>query len=166
LRPLNLAPGTLTRSLTQSIPASAPAGQYTYYVFLGDAAEQSVWNFDSFAFTKSGSQGGADGWNLEGWDQLAAQENGLEGSAKVAAVAVSPNPFNPSTTVQFTMPSAGEASVALFDLQGRQVMELRDSFGAGLQHFEVPGQNLASGIYLLRLKTAAYTSEAKVLRLK
>jgi hypothetical protein len=52
-RVVTLNPGaTLLRNMVQSVPAGAPAGVYTYYGKVGDSPN-TVWNSDSFQFTKS-----------------------------------------------------------------------------------------------------------------
>ncbi len=40
---------------------------------------------------------------------------------KLEAFACSPNPFNPRTTIKFTIPQAGRVSLVVYDLRGRQV---------------------------------------------
>ena len=37
-----------------------------------------------------------------------------------------PNPFNPTTTIEFTLPSAGQASLTIYDVLGREVARLVD----------------------------------------
>ncbi len=64
-----------------------------------------------------------------------------------------PNPFNPRTTIELALPVAGEVRVELFDLAGRSVRVIRrGEMAAGLYHIPVDGQNLASGLYLLRVE--------------
>ena len=64
-----------------------------------------------------------------------------------------PNPFNPRTTIELALPVAGEVRVELFDLAGRSASVIRrGEMAAGLYHIPVDGQNLASGLYLLRVE--------------
>lgn len=74
-----------------------------------------------------------------------------------ARATVSPNPFNPSTTLTFTTERAGRASVALFDVAGRLVRTLLDerALAPGVHEVRVEGrgdrgERLPSGIYFLR----------------
>ena len=73
-----------------------------------------------------------------------------------------PNPFNPSTTIQFDLVQAAEVSVEIVDMLGRRVMTLpaqQIAAGAG-RTVAVEATNLASGAYLYHLiaRTATETS--------
>ncbi|HNZ39874.1 MAG TPA: FlgD immunoglobulin-like domain containing protein, partial [Candidatus Latescibacteria bacterium] len=71
-----------------------------------------------------------------------------------------PNPFNPSTTLRFTLPEAGHVTLAVYDVNGRLVRTLVGrTFLSG--HHEVvwdgcddTGRAVASGVYVCRLTAA------------
>ena len=74
-----------------------------------------------------------------------------------------PNPFNPSTTIQFDLPESANVSVEVMDLLGRQVLAIpaqQMSAGAN-QAIQVNANSLSSGIYLYRV-TARMRSDARV----
>jgi len=70
-----------------------------------------------------------------------------------------PNPANPSTTVQFSLKEPAEITITVFNIRGRAVKILADKpYAAGL--WEIPwqgennyGQQVASGMYIIQLKT-------------
>ena len=64
-----------------------------------------------------------------------------------------PNPFNPSTQIQFDLPSTAEVTVQVIDLLGRMVLTLpAQSVEAGANRtVELDGSSLSSGTYLYRL---------------
>lgn len=72
-----------------------------------------------------------------------------------------PNPFNPSTTIFFDLNAAAEVGVAVYDLLGRQVLEVpAQALAAGQgQQIRVDAYGLASGVYLYQVtaKTPART---------
>ncbi|MBK9778043.1 MAG: VCBS repeat-containing protein [bacterium] len=74
--------------------------------------------------------------------------------------AARPNPFNPSTTIAFTMSSAQHATLAVYTVDGRLVRTLLDgSLPAGAQtaHWDGTGNDgrpVASGTYLYRLRAS------------
>jgi hypothetical protein len=83
-----------------------------------------------------------------------------------------PNPFNPSTEVQFNLPAAGATTVRVFDLNGRLVRTLvHEHLNAG-PHARVwngrdeTGRRVASGAYYLRLEGKGLQDSRKVLLLK
>ena len=64
-----------------------------------------------------------------------------------------PNPFNPSTRIEFDLPETAEVSIAVFDILGRNVMTLPSKeFEAGASRsIELNAANLASGNYFYRV---------------
>ena len=69
-----------------------------------------------------------------------------------------PNPFNPSTTIEFSIPETGLVQMNIYDIQGKRIRSYeRNAQQAGRQHFEWDGKNtngevVSSGIYLYTLK--------------
>jgi hypothetical protein len=76
---------------------------------------------------------------------------------------VSPNPFNPATSIRFSLPQAGLVSMHVYDQKGRLVdtlFEARD-FSAGEN--EVPYRSdLPSGVYLLKVESGAWEQTLKI----
>jgi hypothetical protein len=68
-----------------------------------------------------------------------------------------PNPFNPTTRLDFELPRAGEAELAVFDVQGRRVATLRRGALAAGRHRAIwdgrtaSGARAPSGVYVARL---------------
>ncbi|MFH1701091.1 MAG: T9SS type A sorting domain-containing protein [Candidatus Zixiibacteriota bacterium] len=83
-----------------------------------------------------------------------------------------PNPFNPSTTIEFSLPQAGHVQLEIFNLLGQQVRLLSDShFPAGTHKIIWDGltdadRQSASGIYLYRLKSEEFQQTRKMMLLK
>jgi len=69
----------------------------------------------------------------------------------------SPNPFNPMTQISFALPSPGDISLAVYDLQGRHIRQLADSYWPSGNHtatwdgFDANGRRAAGGVYFVRL---------------
>lgn len=64
-----------------------------------------------------------------------------------------PNPFNPTTTIQFDLPESADVTVQILDLLGREVLSVPSQTleaGAG-RSIQINASNLASGIYLYRV---------------
>ena len=68
-----------------------------------------------------------------------------------------PNPFNPSTTLRFAVPSDGAVQMAVYDVTGRHVRTLVDRHVEAGEHSVVwdgrddAGRSAASGVYIVRL---------------
>ena len=79
----------------------------------------------------------------------------------------SPNPFNPSTTIRFDLPAAGQVSLAVYDVSGRLVATLADGLRqAGAHEVTFDGSGLASGVYLYRISAGQRTATGKMVLLK
>ncbi|MBN1212316.1 MAG: T9SS type A sorting domain-containing protein [candidate division Zixibacteria bacterium] len=63
-----------------------------------------------------------------------------------------PNPFNPSTRIEFSLPTAGQAKLEIFNILGQNVATLvNETLSAGNHEIEFDASNLPSGIYFYRL---------------
>ena len=66
-----------------------------------------------------------------------------------------PNPFNPETTIEYTLPRAGAVRLILYDLSGREVARLVDGVQpAGRHRVRFAAGELPSGTYVYRLEAA------------
>jgi len=62
-----------------------------------------------------------------------------------------PNPFNPSTQIRFDLPEASNVSLVVYDILGRQVLELvSGEYEAGYHSVTWNASSFASGVYLAR----------------
>ncbi len=69
-------------------------------------------------------------------------------------LAAYPNPFNPQTTISFTMPESAEVHLAVYDLLGREVaMLVNGVLEAGTHQARFDAGELPSGGYIYRLTT-------------
>jgi hypothetical protein len=80
----------------------------------------------------------------------------------------SPNPFNPSTRLSYSIPSEGAVLLTVHDVLGREVARLVNGREAAGIH-EVtwtPGASAASGVYFARLQAGGYMGVVKMLLVK
>ncbi len=64
-----------------------------------------------------------------------------------------PNPFNPSTTIRFDVRTAGNVSLKVYDVLGREVAVLADEYlRAGSYERVFEAGNLSSGVYFYTLR--------------
>jgi N-acetylmuramoyl-L-alanine amidase-like protein/Big-like domain-containing protein/type IX secretion system substrate protein len=82
-----------------------------------------------------------------------------------------PNPFNPSTTIIYSIPKTGFVSLVVYDILGNEISKLVDEVkSAGEYKVEfnsasVQGE-LSSGIYIYRLSSAEFTASKKLILMK
>jgi hypothetical protein len=73
-----------------------------------------------------------------------------------------PNPFNPFTTISYTLEKMSDVKISVNDLLGNEVAILVDDVKpAGTNTVQFDGSNLSSGIYFYKLR-----SEGKVISKK
>jgi hypothetical protein len=74
-----------------------------------------------------------------------------------------PNPFNPSTTIRFSVPKAGIVALEVFDLRGHKVADLhKGELAAGSHDVNFNGNGLSSGTYFYRLTGDGFTYTDKM----
>ena len=78
-----------------------------------------------------------------------------------------PNPFNPVTTITFSMPESSHVTLEIFDLQGRRVATLVDGQrSAGDHTVTFDAAQLSSGAYLYRLHAGEYVRSRQMMLVK
>ncbi|MBT8377797.1 MAG: S8 family peptidase [Ignavibacteria bacterium] len=78
-----------------------------------------------------------------------------------------PNPFNPSTKIQFSIPFQSNVKITLHDLLGREMKEMFNSeVEAGTHEMLLDGSELSSGVYLVRMITENIHKTIKISLLK
>ena len=85
---------------------------------------------------------------------------------------VYPNPFNPSTVIEFELAARGPARLAVYDAGGRLVRVLVDGMCDAGRHETVwngtdeRGTAVASGVYFVRFDSAEGTVSTKIVLLR
>jgi hypothetical protein len=78
-----------------------------------------------------------------------------------------PNPFNPSTTINYSLAKAGNVKLTVYNAIGSKVTTIVNEYKpAGNYSVQFNGSNLASGIYLYRLESGNYSTAKKFILMK
>ena len=78
-----------------------------------------------------------------------------------------PNPFNPSTTIKYTLNKTNFVSLAIYDIRGEQIKRLiEDEQSAGAYTVNWNASNLSSGLYFYRLKAGEFVQTRKMILIK
>jgi hypothetical protein len=78
-----------------------------------------------------------------------------------------PNPFNPLTSIKFTLPKPEKVKIEVYNTLGQKVeILLNHHMKAGNHEVEFKAQNLASGIYFYRIEAGEYQDVKKMILLK
>jgi len=78
-----------------------------------------------------------------------------------------PNPFNPTTTIEFSSAEAGYASVKIYNLMGQVVGVLMDGMvDAKTYNLTWNAKDLSSGVYMIKAESNGNVATQKVMLLK
>ncbi|UCF20293.1 MAG: T9SS type A sorting domain-containing protein [Gemmatimonadota bacterium] len=78
-----------------------------------------------------------------------------------------PNPFNPSTTIEFNLPKTSKVTLKIFNILGEEVTTLvSEKLSTGSYIYEWDASNLASGVYLYRLEAEGFVETKKMMLMK
>jgi len=96
--------------------------------------------------------------------------NGINDNNLVCETALNgnyPNPFNPETTINFSLANKSDVTLAVYDAMGRKVTELVNSqMKSGHHNVKFSGANLASGVYYYNLKAEGKNFIKKMMLVK
>jgi len=97
----------------------------------------------------------------------ADEPTGSELPSGFALEAAYPNPFNPSTTLRFTLETDAEIRLAVLDALGREVALVAEgTYAAGRHEVVFDATHLPSGLYLVRLESEGRTDSQRITLLK
>lgn len=83
-----------------------------------------------------------------------------------------PNPFNPSTTIAFSLPEEGSVRMTIYNIRGQRVRELINGrLTRGFHKVVWDGKdngnrNVSSGLYFVRIETGKTSTVRKIMMLK
>ncbi len=78
-----------------------------------------------------------------------------------------PNPFNPSTTIEYELPRASVVKLSVYNLLGEEVqMLVSEQQEVGRHQVQFSAEHLPSGVYFYRIQTPDFIASRKMLLLK
>ena len=78
-----------------------------------------------------------------------------------------PNPFNPETMIQFSLPAPQKVTLEVYSIEGRNIQTLIDRrMQAGMHTVTFSGEDLPSGVYLYRIDTQGFSAVRRMLLIK
>jgi len=78
-----------------------------------------------------------------------------------------PNPFNPSTTIQFSLPQAGFITLKIYNTLGEEIASLiSEKLDAGTYTKNWNATDISSGVYFYRLHAGSFVETKKLVLLK
>jgi len=115
---------------------------------------------DQITFRGLTSGGAGGGLDLAGGDQDLPSKISLDGNY--------PNPFNPMTSIKFSLPRELPMTLRIFNARGQEVATLiqGSTMGIGQHTVTWQGGNNPSGVYFYRLEAPGFVQTDKMIMLK
>jgi len=90
-----------------------------------------------------------------------------EAPAAFAVAQNAPNPFNPTTTINFYIPEAGTTTIAIFNIAGQKVDTIANEFlSAGSHSVMCDASGFSAGVYFYTVTSGKFTKTMKMTLLK
>jgi hypothetical protein len=82
-----------------------------------------------------------------------------------------PNPFNPTTTIELSLPVAGDYALAIYNVAGQLIRTFDGSASAGVVKVvwdgkDASGSTVASGMYFYKATVGSFTTTKKMVLMK
>ncbi len=100
-------------------------------------------------------------------NQTETDNTGLTQANEYALFQNSPNPFNPSTSISFSLPEAGNVSIKIYDMTGKEVESLvSGNYDAGRHSVTFDASTLSSGMYYYKMSSGNFVTMKKMMLIK
>ncbi len=101
---------------------------------------------------------------LAPWTLIDAQPwPALEAAARTTEIGTFPNPFVDRTEISFSLESASEVSLVIYDVRGREIATLvDDTMEAGQHNVTFDAASLPSGVYVYRLQAGTQVETGRM----
>jgi len=150
------------------------SGTYTWQLAIFDIPQTSGMARFRFLFGSDGNTTG-EGWYIDDVRVEAdfVDNDDLSSENLVLGLSNYPNPFNPSTTIKFSIPMASSVSLEIYNVKGQKVRTLANNsqYPSGIHHLVWNGRDdhnapVSSGVYFYKLNTAGKSITKKMLMMK
>ena len=93
--------------------------------------------------------------------------NDVEIPENISISSVYPNPFNPSTNIEFSLDRAGDVNISIYDINGRLVQEMvQDNFSRGIYSIDWNASMYPSGVYFVNITSGNMSVNQKLVLMK
>lgn len=121
----------------------------------------------TFAASTQAFIGGAEGYIASNSSIVGANDPSSQIPAVYSLGQNFPNPFNPATTISFSLPEKNNVNLEVFDINGKLVSTIISGYlEAGEHSYSFNASGYSSGIYFYRLVTGEFSQVNKMILVK
>jgi len=162
---VTLAPHQNIRQvISQQIPVKAPLGRYQYNAYVGEYPH-GIWHHETFEFgvipaiAKGGDVERQDWEVLAGFEEKASVDHADMGLPNGFFLSQnSPNPFNASTKIAYTIDRGTEVELKVYNLRGQEVATLAKGYHQpGYYTVTWEASEVSSGVYFYKLQAGDFS---------
>ena len=130
----------------------------------GDSFDDQLNNYGTRVwYFREHSGGPAAAWMVMDPNTLVGVENETQNVINPTSIELNgnyPNPFNPSTKINFSIPETGNASITFFNALGQVIKAVElSNLSAGRNEYSFNASNIASGVYFYQIKVNGNSSK-------
>ena len=140
--------------------------------WIGNGNLDGTLRFDSIQLSYEPGNGNIGTYHIDNLrvvdrNYLDVEERELQQPVEFALLPNYPNPFNPWTTIPFTLVESAQASVTIYNLRGELVSTLiSGNLGTGYHETRWNASDVSSGVYLIKLESNGVSKSRKIMVLK
>ena len=128
-------------------------------LYLADINSGLVWSMSDFGINSSNHELGVCYTS----NSVSIGDNNLEIPCRLKLYQNCPNPFNPETTISFSIPKDSEVEISIYNVQGQRIKKLaNENFQSGYYKVlwdgkDENGKSVSSGIYFYKIETDKFS---------
>jgi len=150
--------------ISKQIPTKAPLGWYQYNAYVGEYPH-GIWHHETFEFrvipaiAKSGDVDRQDWEVLAGFEEKATVDHADMGLPNGFFLSQnSPNPFNASTRIAYTIDEGCNVELNVYNLRGQEVATLAKGYHEpGYYATTWEASEVSSGVYFYKLQAGEFS---------
>jgi len=179
-----LTPPNITSISSNSVSGTAPANSTVEIfadennqgaMFLGSVTADGSGNYNfsdefpeelNITATATDSEGNTSEFS-QAMQTLVQDQNSEQLPQEFKLYQNSPNPFNPQTTIGFSLPLDSYVELEVYSISGQKITTLvKEKMKKGIHNIQFKADNLPSGVYLYCIKTDTFVQVKKMMLLK
>jgi len=139
-----------------------------------DLEYDTTYHWQVVAFNGAGDEVASETWSFttEEEEETNIHDEILLPVSTTALLGNFPNPFNPSTSIRYQVSSITHVNIEIFNIRGQRIKSLVNEEQRAGEHSitwngrDDNGNNVASGVYLYRMRAGEYQSTRRMMMIK
>ena len=160
------------RSYGEILPGDSARSSFTYFLTISEECPSYHDILIQVEIFSEGYSYWTDEFTLQVQPELGIADGKVELPTEYALEQNFPNPFNPSTTISYSLPLQSEVNLTVFDIRGQVIRTLREEVKAPGNYqmqwngMDNSGDPVSTGVYFCRLEAGDFSQTVKMVYLR